>query len=73
MNKWMKQSMTGLILATAAAGIISEAKEQAVIREISTQNIDTIDLVGGSKLKDRMIIGPQGEQLLSPVRVVVQA
>ena len=55
MNKWMKQSMTGLLLATAAVGILSEAKEQAPAREISVNAVDAVELAGGSKLKDRMI------------------
>jgi hypothetical protein len=71
-NKWMKQSVTGLILATAAVSIISEGKKQVAARKISSQAIDAVELAGGSKLKDRGFdsVNPETVEV---VRAIVEA
>lgn len=72
MNKWMKTSMTGLILATAAMSITSEGKEQVAARKISSQAVDAVELAGGSKLKDRGFTSTNTETV-DVVRALIEA
>lgn len=58
MNKWMKQGMIGLALASAAAAGVKSGKNGGVepvgLAKGASLMIDALDFAGGSKLKDRM-------------------
>lgn len=72
MNKWIKNGMTGLVIgASGLAAAVTPAQVSSL--EISPMNevaVDALDLAGGSKLKDRMIVATEDEMVLVYALVV---
>ena len=66
MNKWMKYGMTGLVVSSALQasaerpGPVNPSMSEA-LQEVA---IDVLDLAGGSKLKDRMVVKSDDHMVL---------
>lgn len=72
MNKWIKNGMTGLVIGTSGIAA-AETPFRAGAIDLSSMSeiaIDALDLAGGSKLKDRMIVANDDEMALVYALVV---
>lgn len=66
MNKWMKLSMVGMALSASAVGASQSVQQQPVPDDSRISRdvmVDAMDFAGGSKLKDRMSVPTEYENL----------